>query len=279
MEKVTDWLLLWQQLVTAQDRFWNLGKEKKKENKDFWKGRAQHFDKMVQKRWATPDASREFIVSSLKAHRNATVLDIGAGTGAWTLLMAKHAARVTAIEPSNAMCAVMEEKLAVENITNVTIVQGNWPNMTIDPHDFSFASHSMYGVADLKAFVEAMAQITRKTCFLLMRVLFANSVMAKAATHIWGQPYDSPNFQVAYNALMQMDIYPNVVMEAAGGWEPWRHDTINDAMGEVKKRFGIESDSAHDAFLIALLETSLREENDEYVWPVGNRSGIVYWDA
>jgi ubiquinone/menaquinone biosynthesis C-methylase UbiE len=277
LEKVTDWHLLWQQLVEAHDRFWMIKKKQKQAKADVWRDRARHFDKMVQKRWSKPDTSRELLLSILTANPGATVVDIGAGTGAWTIFMARHASHVTAIEPSDSMCAVMRERLAAENITNVTIIQANWPDVNIDAHDFSFASHSMYGVADFRAFVEKMIQVTRRRCFLLMRVLLAETPMAKVAMRVWGQPYDSPNFQVAYNALMQMDIYPDVVMETEKGWDPWSHDSLEEALSEVKNRFNLENDSTHDAFLRSLLETSLTEEDGRYVWPVGNRSGILHW--
>ena len=277
MEKITDWFLLWRQLVDAHDRFWAIKKKQKQAHADAWKDRARHFDKMVKKRWAKPDTSRELIRSMLVANLGATVVDIGAGTGAWAIFMARHAAHVTAVEPSDSMCEVMQERLAAEKITNVSIIQANWPDVDIDAHDFSFASHSMYGVADFKAFVEKMRQVTRKKCVLLMRVLLANTLMARAAMRVWGQPYDSPNFQVALNALMQMDIYPNVVMETEKGWDPWSHDSLEEALREVKNRFNLENDSTHDPFLRSLLEESLREDKGRYFWPVGNRSGILYW--
>lgn len=279
MEKITDWFLLWQQLVAAHDRFWVIKERQKQANGDVWKDRARHFDKMVKKRWSKPDTSRELIRSILTANPGATVVDIGAGTGAWAIFMAGYASHVTAIEPSDSMSDVMRERLAAENITNVTIVQANWPDVDIEAHDFSFASHSMYGVTDFRTFVEKMIQVTRQTCFLLMRVLFVDTPMAKAAMRVWGQPYDSPNFQVAHNALMQMDIYPDVVMETGKGWDSWSHDSIEEALNEVKNRLNLENDNTHDRFLHSLLEESLHEEDGRYIWPVGNRSGILYWSV
>jgi precorrin-6B methylase 2 len=277
VERVTDWFLLWKQLVDAHDRYWEIKKRKKQENADAWKDRARHFDKMVKKRWAKPDTSRDLLRSMLTANPGSTVIDIGAGTGAWAIFMARHAAQVTAVEPSDSMCAVMRERLAAENIANVTIIQAKWPDVDVEAHDFAFASHSMYGVADFRAFVEKMNQTARKRCFLLMRVLLAKAPMAEAAMRVWGQPYDSPNFQVAHNALMQMDIYPDVVMETEKGWVPWTNESLDDAFSDVKNRLNLEDDPTHDPFLRSLLEASLVEKDGRYVWPVGNRSGILHW--
>lgn len=280
MESVTHWLRLWRQLVEAQAHRWNR-KPGDGRKKDAWLEKARKFDRLVKRRWARPDSSRSFVLSQLKAHPGATVLDIGAGTGAWAALLAAHAERVTAIEPSSAMIEVMEENLTAQGISNVDIVQGTWPDVEveIEPHDFSLCSHAMYGCADLEAFVRRMVESTRRTCFLIMRVPTANGVMAEASRRIWGQPHDSPNFQVAYNALLQMSIYPNVLMEDTGLWDPWTHGTLEDALHEVKRRFGLREESEHDPFLRDLLEERLSYQDGEYVWPPGVRSALVYWSV
>ena len=277
MEKITDWLLLWRQLVIAHDQYWEIKKRQKQKDADAWQDRAHHFDRMVQKRWTKPDSSRELLRSFLTANPDSTVIDIGAGTGAWAVFMSEFASHVTAVEPSDSMCTVMRERLAAENITNVTIVQDKWPEVDVGVHDFSFASHSMYGVADLRTFVEKMNRTTREKCFLLMRVLLPDAPMAVAAMRVWGQPYDSPNYQVAHNALMQMNIYPDVAMETGKTWDPWVHDSLDEAVSEVKKRLCIEDDHTHDLFLRELLASSLVEHNGRYAWPVGNRSALLHW--
>lgn len=277
LEKIADWFLLWRQLVTAHDRYWEIKKKQKQEDADAWKDRARHFDRMVQKRWTKPDSSRELLRSLLTANPGSTVIDIGAGTGAWAVFMAGFASHVTAVEPSDSMCAVMRERLAAENITNVAIVQGKWPEVDVDVHDFSLASHSMYGVADLRAFVEKMNHTTRKKCFLLMRVLLPNAPMAVAAMRVWGQPYDSPNYQVAHNALMQMNIYPDVAMETGKTWDPWLHDSLDEAFCEVRNRLCLKDNHTHDIFLRDLLKSSLVEKDGHYAWPVGSRSALLHW--
>jgi hypothetical protein len=103
--------------------------------------------------------------------------------------------------------------------------------------------------------------------------------MAVAAQKVFGQPYDSPNFQIAYNALLSMDIYPNVVMEAYGTWPSWKHDSLEEALEEVKSRLDLVDSQEHDQFLRDLLESNLDNTNGQVVWPVGNRSALVYWEV
>jgi SAM-dependent methyltransferase len=278
MEKVTDWIALWKQLADSQNKSWGYTHHREK-GTDAWKDRARQFNEKVKKRWAKPDSSRDFIIQTLRETPAATLIDIGAGTGAWTVLLSKYVAGITAVEPSEAMRGVLLENTTEAGIGNVTQNAGEWPRLDIPRHDYSLASHSMYGCRDFRAFVKKMIEVTERRCFLLMRAPLVDSIMAQASLRIFGQPYDSPNFQVGFNALLQMGLFPNVLMEAEL-WHPWRHDSLEEALSEVKSRLLVQDSTTHDAFLSGLLADRLtREENGQYVWPRETRSALVYWDV
>jgi SAM-dependent methyltransferase len=276
VEKLTDWFTLWDELVQIHTRAF--ARKKEHQGKDSWKNKAKDFDKMVKRKWENKDSSREYIISVLKSNPGSTALDIGAGTGAWSLLMAEYAEQVTALEPSDAMAEILMEKMSAEKKENIRIVKGTWPDISLEPHDYVLSSHSIYGVVDFKSFVLKMVETMRKACFLLVRVPFNDAIMAKAAMRVWGQPYDSPNFQIAYNALLQMGIYPNVLMETPEGWTPLVNNSLDDALAEMKSRLDIVDNSDHDEYLTDLLTQELKEENGRFVWPVGNQSALVYWN-
>ena len=50
-----------------------------------------------------------------------TVLDIGAGTGRWSIPMAKVRKKVTALDASPGMLEVLREKAAAEKVTNINV--------------------------------------------------------------------------------------------------------------------------------------------------------------
>ncbi|MBN1318024.1 MAG: class I SAM-dependent methyltransferase [Anaerolineales bacterium] len=281
MQKIPDWVRLWRELVEIQSRVWATKKRKRNQAKDAWKDKARSYDKQVDDRWTRPDSSRKTITARLQAQPDSTLLDIGAGTGAWACYLARYARQVTAIEPSASMIEVMEAKIAAEGIENVRIVQGSWPEIEVDRHDFSLCSHSMYGYPDLPAFINRMIKVTYQTCFLLMRAPDPDGIMAEAARRVWGQPYDSPNFNVAYNALLQMGLFPNVLMEEAGLWKSWTNDSIEDAMERLKSRLDLPVDgpNVHDAFLYDLLQERLAWQDGQFIWPSGVRSALIYWDV
>lgn len=280
MEKGTDWIRLWRELAETQSKSWKRdGNQDADRLADTWRNKARGFHANTKRRWAQPDSSQTFIVNWLQAHPGASVLDIGAGTGAWSMLLAQYARLVTAVDPSPAMIEVLEENLAVEGIGNVQIVRGTWPDVAVEPHDMTLCSHAMYGSPDLPAFVRRMMEVTRRTCFLVLRAPTADGVMAEAAMQVRGQPHDSPNFQVAYNALLQMGILANVLMEDSGFWPPWISDSLEEARGDIKRRLGLDEGSEYDASLAGLLRRRLTYQDGRYVWPPGVRSALVYWNV
>jgi SAM-dependent methyltransferase len=275
MEKSTDWIALWRALALARSK---PGKDNTGpgNSSDIWRDRARSFDARVKRRWArSSDAVRDLITSIVS--QDATVLDIGAGTGSWAMLLARHAQSVTAVELSPAMIDVLRENLASEAIGNVHVIQGMWPDVEVSPHDYSLCAHGMYGFADFPRFIERMMAVTRRTCFLTMRMPTADGVMAEAAKWIWGQRHDSPNGVIAYNALLQMGLFPNVLMEDGGQWKAWTSDSLEDALAKIKGRFSLDDVSPHDDFLTDLLRQRLTYVDGRYVWPDGVRTALIYW--
>jgi len=174
---------------------------------------------------------------------------------------------------------ILADNLHEEGINNVEISDGIWPDIDMEPHDFTLSSHSVYGCADLPGFVDAMSKATRRTCFMLLRAPDHDGLMARAARLIWGQPNDSPNFQVAYNAMLQMGIFPNVLMEEKGLWPGWTNKNLDGAFGKIRSRFGVEEGSEHDKQLKVLLKKHLKETNGQVQWPSEVRTALVYWNT
>ena len=276
MEHVTDWAALWRQIV--ERRLGGRGGTDASEGgQDPWLGRAQEFGEAARRRSRAPGSRQAFLLGSVEP--GTTVLDIGAGTGAWATLIASKAARVTAIDVSPSMIAVLRENLARDAVSNVDVVEGRWPAVAVEPHDYSLCSHAMYGDPDLPSFVRRMIEATRRSCFLVLRVPRLDGPMAEAAIHLWGQPFDSPNFTIAYNVLLQMGLTPNVRMDAAHGLEPRTSASLDEALARMRRQFGLADGGGHDAWLRELLGRHLVERDGEYVWPREPGAAVIYWDV
>lgn len=274
--EMVNYVQLWRDLV-------RLGEERRKRktnnhSKDQWHGKAAIFDQRVSERWQQQDSSRAFVLETLTEFPESTVLDIGSGSGAWVSLMSPQAKSVTAIDPSESMLAQLEHRIAEERLLNVNIVQGCWPEVTVDRHDICFCSHAMYGAEDLPAFISGMQKSTNKRIILLIRAPSEEGLMAQAMNMVWGYPFDSPNYQIAINILWQMGIFPNVIMEEDHLWKPWSHASLEEALSEMKNRLGLFDSQEWDEKLRDLLESSLLYQSGEFIWPSALRTALLYWD-
>ena len=276
MERATGWCGLWRELCEAQARA--RAADGRADPADPWRHRARDFAAGVARRWSAPDSSRETVAAWLGAHPGASLLDIGAGTGAWAAFLSPHAARITAVEPSAGMVEVLRETLAAAGAARVTVVPRAWPDDAVGPHDATLCAHAMYGAADFAGFVRGLERVTRRHVFLLLRAPDPDGVMAEATRRVRGHPHDSPNYQVGVNALLELGIFPDVVMEE-GWWEPWCHPGLADALADVKRRLGLLATDEHDAFLAELLARRLTPTDGGLVWPRATRSALVHWDV
>jgi precorrin-6B methylase 2 len=270
-----NWAELWRELVGLYDHNYGDGTTPE----DHWNIRARTYSDATEKRWLKKDSSRDFLISRLQSHPDATLVDIGAGTGAWTYMVARYIASVTAIDRSPGMIDVMRENLEKAGITNVRIIQGSWPNVEVESHDYSLCSHAMYGEPDLPKFIRRMVEVTKKTCFMLIRAPKLDSLMGEFARMVLGHPYDSPNFVVAYNTLIEMGIYANVLFEGNGHWRAWENNSLDEAMTVVKRRLGLMNTPDYDEIIYRRLSEELVFSDGKYTWPLGIRSALVYWNV
>ena len=77
---------------------------------DYWLEKAEAYSRRFDQRWAEgDDETRDYLVRLFAGRSIGSVLDIGAGTGQWSLFFARMGADVTALEPSAGMRAVMRK--------------------------------------------------------------------------------------------------------------------------------------------------------------------------
>lgn len=276
MQKVTDWATLWKELVEIKRDIQKDSIETPGDT-DYWESRALAYDDRVKEKWSKPDSTRKFMLSTLEPHTS--LIDIGAGTGAWSILFSKRLDRITAIEPSRAMREVLKSKISREGINNIEVLAQKWPNCTPDPHDYVFCSHAMYGTADLPEFINKMNDRSRKMCFLLIRAPSSDGLITEAFQHIWQQPHDSPNFTIAYNILLQMGIFANVLFEESEKKHFLASASEKEAFVELKRRLGLLDTDKYDTYLIDLLQRRLVEQDGQFLWPGSVRSALIYWEA
>jgi len=256
----TDWLKLWRELVLA-------GPPTSKSEL------AKRYKVHARKRNERPDQLLDFILREIDG--DTTVLDIGAGSGRWTIPLAKIAKTVTAVEPSSAMVDNLRRNIASAKLNNIQITQSSWEDAIVKPHDITICAHAMYSSPDLASFVRKIERYTTRTCYLAIRLPPSDGIIGELSLSIYGRHHDSPNAIIAYNALYSIGIYANVLVES--DIYNWTDNTFEEAFARAKRHLRLQSSITYDTLIRDTLSKRLSLSNNCYVWPDGMHSALLWW--
>ncbi len=94
----------------------------------------------------------EILISQMPIQKNHTLLDVGAGTGFFTIPMAESTSgKVYALDPDRRMLSVIEDKAREKELTNIELIQEFLENSNIQNSsiDFVMASLILHEVSSL----------------------------------------------------------------------------------------------------------------------------------
>ncbi|MCH7579796.1 MAG: class I SAM-dependent methyltransferase, partial [Chloroflexi bacterium] len=133
---------------------------------DYWARRAEGFRKFVQEAGKQADPFIDCIVKELRPADS--VLDVGAGTGRHTVVLARHAKHVTALDPSVSMLNFLREDIESQGLDNVDVIEGGWPEAAANAPrvDVMISAHVLYPIEDVVSFLKTFDQQAERLCFL-----------------------------------------------------------------------------------------------------------------
>lgn len=244
---------------------------------DYWLSKAQAYSRALDARWAEgKDETRDSLARLFADRTIRTVLDIGAGTGQWSLFFARMGADVTALEPSAGMRAVLLDNImaAPTAAKRIRIVDGRWPERGAERYDLSFCSHAMYEWDDLAGAIAALRERTRRRVVLTIRAPYADDFYARvAARGCPDAPYSGPDFPLLYAALLEMGIFADVCFESRDTRHVRRFDSIDAAVSVIRARFDAAADAATIRALI--LSEGYADERGRVKIPMRGKTACV----
>lgn len=246
---------------------------------DFWEERAEGF------RPGAREADEVVRLAQL-ARPEDTWLDIGAGGGRFAVPLARHVARVIAVEPSPAMRGVLDEAMPAEggtNITNIDVVDLHWPP-TADGDapaadltaDVSLAANVLYDPIDLQAFLAAMEAHTRRECVVLLSDRAPSTPDATIWEALYGEPLHAlPGLREFLAVLGALGRRFEVVTYPI---PPGRPAPIDEALAQTRWRYWAAEASPAETRLRALLIERYGVAPGEVLPPPRrNYSAVVNW--
>lgn len=106
-----------------------------------------------------------FILDQL--HGYTSVIDIGSGTGFFSIPLADSGHIVTAVEPSEQMSHIMKTRYSSESPGRIILDNTIWENWNGTFHDASICIHSFYPLTDRKLSVKKMISFSRRRIIII----------------------------------------------------------------------------------------------------------------
>lgn len=236
----------------------------------FWNapGRARRFHA------AAGDAHRDPLFARLRqaSNKQATVVDVGAGTGRFSLALAPYAGDIVAVDPSRAMLGVLRREARRRGLGNVRVVETAWQDAVLSnaggatgdrsvvPRaDVVVCSYVLPLVEDAARFLAKMDATCRGRAFVYMSAASADTLLDPFWRHFHGTPRKpSPTYLDAAAVLRELDIEPDVEVVEVRSWA--RFDTLATAVRAYRDMLLVPATPAARAELRELLASWLVSE-------------------
>jgi len=203
-----------------------------------------------------------------------TWLDIGAGAGRYALPLALAGAKVIAVEPSQMMANALHGQTAEHGLSNIRLIEAEWPMADPPVADVAFIAHVGYGSAEIEPFLEAMEKSARRLCVAMM----LSRAPSSAADPYWlpvhgieREPLPAlPEFlmlQLARRRTFEVRLLPR--------YRDIRSDPAAD-LHFLRRHLRVAPDTEEDERLGR--EYERRRERGESPHPRAEPVGIVTWE-
>lgn len=190
---------------------WQAGHSKhahaKHGNPKFWNKRAPEFTRAV--------SASDYVLQFLKIlapDPEWTVLDVGCAAGTLAVPLGKQVRSVTAMDPSDRMRELLQERCDKNSLSNVRILEGRWQDdwtgLGVEPHDVVIGSRSLV-VDDLRAAIIQAHTFARKR--VVLSTLVGEGPTDHRIIEATGRTFNAgADYIIVVNLLRQMGIYADV---------------------------------------------------------------------
>jgi SAM-dependent methyltransferase len=250
----TDWVAGWRELV--ERRRADVGEQPD----DPWAPRAA---RLAARPAPSSDVFLRFLDPWLRPER--TLIDVGAGTGRYSVSLAARLDWVTAVEPSQGM------RDRIPHVDNMTVIASGWMEAEPAPADLVICVHVLYEVADVVPFIEKLQASARERVFVVLR---DTGHPHPAQLYAGPRHGREPRLRDCFLLLRQLGVAPDVAMFTY--LESHRFESFEQAAEESRQALGRLWDEREGR---AWLEENLRRGEDGKLVDQGAEvtAGVLHW--
>ncbi len=175
----------------------------------FWDRRAERYAAGVK---ATDDDRDPFLRRLRRVtDPSSTVLDVGAGTGRFTLPLAVGVRHATAVDPSAGMLGILRRDAERQGVTNLTTFLDTWEEAGTVTADVAFSAFVLPLVPDAGPFLAKLDAAAHRHALLFLGAFCQDAVLDPLWRHFHGDPrVPGPSYIDALGVLRELGIAPTV---------------------------------------------------------------------
>jgi 2-polyprenyl-3-methyl-5-hydroxy-6-metoxy-1,4-benzoquinol methylase len=245
---------------------------------DYWDRRASSFHRWTKESTASDPL---FLVIGSQVTHQTTVLDVGAGTGRFTLALAPLVQHVTAVEPNAPMLDYLRHDAREEGLTNISYVPTTWQDAPDNLHaDIVICSHVLYAINDINPFLAKLQAATHHACYISMRATPFDTITAPLWRYFHGdQRQYPPSYIHVLDVLYEMGINANVEIINSPPSRQFQYSSVDEAVESLIEQLILPNDEQTRKELRTLLGQWLVERDGALVPPVESKmvSAIIWW--
>ncbi|MBS4023243.1 MAG: class I SAM-dependent methyltransferase [Dethiobacter sp.] len=254
---------------------------------DAWDRRAKSFERNVNSNSGKQRVGEvlAFLDTYGALYGRLRILDLGCGPGYFSLAFAERGHEVVALDPSETMLSLLEEKLSTrpELRTSVKKVVADWIVLDLDEFgwrgyfDLVFASMTP-GIRDVDTLQKAMAA-SKRYVYLSS---FAGPRIQPSVGAVWQHFNDKP-----YSSLSMDILFPQNWLYAAGyrpslhfvNWAREHSQPVEEAVEEIKDMLALRMDIDQNVedYILAHVE-SRADADGRFSEYKGATSAMLLWD-
>jgi SAM-dependent methyltransferase len=243
---------------------------------DFWERRARGFHRSTKD---TVSRDPFYLRLCEKVSSHTSLLDVGAGTGRFSLALAPLVDSIIAVEPNAAMLGFLRQDAADKELRNITYVQTTWQEAPDNlKADIVICSHVIYPIRDIEPFLSKLQKASIQSCYIYARATHIDALTADLWRHFHHhERYMPPSYIHVFDVLYEMGIFANV--EIVSIPPSLRYPSLDVAVNEMTEQLILPDDEKTRVELHALLKAWLVEIDGVLMPPLQKIvCAIIWWE-